>query len=125
MNDWEIKLTRQDGSYIPGETIEGVFRWKCDPVPRNLAIRLFWYTTGRGTQDTWLDQEEVITLPDGEGERRFSFVAPEGPSSFSGKLVSIVWAIEGLDPAKDEAVRRVIFISPVGKEILGIPGLGD
>jgi hypothetical protein len=58
----------------------------------------------------------VFELPQVADSRPFSFRAPVFPSSFSGKLISLIWALElVLDPGGAEAIELVI--APDGKEL--------
>jgi hypothetical protein len=43
---------------------------------------------------------------------------PEGPYSFSGKLISLIWALELACSPGSETVRREITVSPTGHEIV-------
>jgi hypothetical protein len=52
-----------------------------------------------------------------EETRSFRFRLPEAPYSFSGKLISLVWALElVLEPSK-EVTRREIIVAPGGQEV--------
>ena len=57
-------------------------------------MRLFWYTRGKGTEDVGLVDTVAFPNPQTTDQRTFRFALPEAPYSFSGKLISIIWAIE-------------------------------
>jgi hypothetical protein len=58
----------------------------------------------------------------GENEvRPFNIRLPEGPFSFSGKLISLVWAMEAVAEPGSRAERLEITVSPDRREIL-LPG---
>jgi len=50
--------------------------------------------------------------------REFRFRLPEGPYSFSGKLISLLWAIEVVASPGDMAGRAGIVVSPSGREVV-------
>ncbi|NNE92422.1 MAG: hypothetical protein HKN23_12305, partial [Verrucomicrobiales bacterium] len=80
-------------------------------------LRLFFYTRGKGTRDVELVDLMVMHEPGISGRRAFAFNLPEGaPPSFSGRLVSVIWALEfHFDGEVTE--RFEFFVSPTGQEI--------
>jgi hypothetical protein len=91
----ELRIqTRNDRvHFAPGETIEGIVSWNLDHV-KSATLRLFWRTEGKGTQDVGLSAEMPFDEPRPSDERTFRFNVPEGPWSYDGKLVAIVWSLE-------------------------------
>ena len=91
----ELRIRTRDSRlhYTPGETIEGVVSWNLDVV-KAATLRLFWRTEGKGTQDIGLSAEMLFDQPRPSDERTFRFNIPQGPWSYDGKLVAIVWALE-------------------------------
>jgi hypothetical protein len=55
--------------------------------------------------------------PNAVGWKDFSFTLPEGPYSFSGQLISLVWALELTCSPGSETFRQEITVSPTGREI--------
>jgi len=53
-----------------------------------------------------------------EEARPFRFLAPAEPYSFSGKLISLLWALEVVALPGHESARLDLTISPTGKEVL-------
>jgi hypothetical protein len=53
--------------------------------------------------------------------RSFSLQLPEGPYSFSGKLISLAWALELVAEPGSRASRIEITVSPTRREILITP----
>jgi hypothetical protein len=117
-----IRIELRDGvkAFRPGEEVAGTVRWRFDQPPRSLELRLFWYTQGKGDQDVGVVEILPLTEPGLEGNREdhrsFRFRLPVGPFSFSGKLISLLWAIEAV--ATGTAERCEIIVSPTGREIL-------
>ena len=114
-----VVITLDDArtSFLPGQIISGQVGWSVPDVPRSVEVQLVWKTRGRGDTDT--GHAPKIQLPTGrtQGQEPFQFEAPEGPYSFSGKLVSLVWSVEAtIDPGSHTAVREIV-ISPTGAEI--------
>lgn len=107
--------------YRPGETLAGTACWSLDKPPAAVEVRLFWYTEGKGTQDILVVDRTRFEVPLAEERRGFSMELPEAPFSFSGKLISLRWALEVVAEPSEEAQRLEIILSPTGKEIL----LGD
>ena len=103
--------------FVPGDTISGVASWKLPAPARSVEVRLFWYTRGKGTVDVQVVDRVRFESPSGHDRRPFKFQAPSGPWSFSGTLVSLVWAIEVVAEPKDRTQRTDIVIAPGGVEI--------
>lgn len=114
-----IQVETRDGatSFRPGDDVEGTVRWRFDAPPRSLDVRLFWYTEGKGDQDVGIVEALPLAAPAAEEHRAFRFRLPAGPFSFSGKLISLLWAIEAVAEPGDEVGRVDLVVSPTGEEI--------
>ncbi len=117
MNALKIALRENRTRFRPGETIAGVAAWMLEKEPQTVELRLFWFTRGKGTQNV----NVVLTIrfdhPKAEESRPFQLALPEYPYSFSGKLISLIWALELVVNA-GEAERVELTLSPTGQEIL-------
>jgi hypothetical protein len=106
-----IELDRAELS--PGERVAGTVRAKSAPALRGaLEVRLLWYTEGKGTQDVSTVASQPLS-PSG----RFEFQLPAAPHSFSGKLVSLIWAIEVEDSDSRHAHRATFVMAPERRAI--------
>ena len=119
-----IQIETTDGvtSFRPGDVVEGKAFWRLDPPPESVELRLFWYTEGKGDQDVGIVETIPYAGPAAEDRRSFQLRLPEGPYSFSGKLISLVWAIEVVAQPGDRVGRCEITVSPTGSEIRLHPG---
>ena len=112
MIELTLDVTEKPLELVPGQTLSGRIGWRLDEVPKRAALRLFWYTEGRGTQDVEIIEEMNIVSSGLTHEERFSFTLPERPYSFSGRLITLKWALE-LVLNKGEHVKRVdLMVSP-------------
>lgn len=102
----------------PGDVISGTAGWNLDAAPAAVEVRLFWYTEGRGTQDVQIVECARFEGPLANERRDFRFQLPAEPYTFSGKLISLRWALEVVALPSEEAQRLEITVSPTGKEIL-------
>jgi hypothetical protein len=118
MERLRIVLNEDRTAFTPGQAAQGAVTWNLDANPRYLELSLLWYTAGKGTRDAGLVQTLRFDEPGVCGSKDFSFPLPEGPYSFSGKLISLVWAMELTVSPGAETVRREITLSPTGREIL-------
>lgn len=114
-----IQVETRDGvtSFRPGDDVSGRAWWQLDRPPEEIVARLFWYTQGKGTQDIVIVQEEAFPAPGARDRREFSFCLPEGPYSFSGNLISLIWAVEVVAMPGEEAARVELTVSPTGDEL--------
>ena len=126
MHKLSIELNDGKGAFAPGERLEGRIEWSGDADPKALELSLLWYTSGKGTRDVGIVHTYKIDSPGSSGSDRFSFTLPRGPYSFSGKLISLVWALElTCTPGKDTVAKEIV-VSPTGREILltSVPAQG-
>jgi hypothetical protein len=113
-------------AFRPGDRIEGTVSWYLEADPKSVELRLFWYTQGKGTQDVEIVQGVPFDNPGAVDSRAFSVELPLAPYSFSGKLISLLWALELVAEPGGETARLEITVSPTGVEILLRPDLaGD
>lgn len=103
-------------AFVPGDTLRGIARWSLDDALPSLEVRLIWFTKGKGTQDVKVVDRVTLDAPPRAGQRDFSFVLPDAPYSFSGKLISLIWAIEFVGK-KAPAARQEFVLSPYGAEV--------
>lgn len=114
-----IQVETNDGttSFRPGETVEGTVRWQFPEPPEAIELRLFWSTTGKGDQDLEVVQTVPFGNPGAQDRRTFRVRLPEGPYSFSGKLITLAWALEAVALPGEKAGSLAITVSPTGEEI--------
>ncbi len=103
--------------FTPGERIRGRVRWDPDPAARSAHLRLLWFTQGKGDRDVGIAGDLPLDQPAAGGERVFEFIAPTSPPSFSGRLVSVLWALELTLQPSGLVHRTNLTISPTGHEL--------
>ena len=116
-----VEIQNGANAFLPGETVEGTVSWRLDRPAQTIELRLLWYTQGKGDQDVGV----VSTVPFGnpviQDRRPFRVSLPGGPFSFSGKLISLAWALELVVEPGSRASRTEITVSPTRTEILLTP----
>jgi len=117
MNKLAITTDSPKISYLPGTHISGKITWDLSESTEFLTLQMFWYTAGKGTRDFAVVDELKIDSPFVSGEENFSFRIPSQPLSFSGTLISLLWALE-LKTAKETDAEQFHFtVSHTGPEI--------
>ncbi|MCW1922375.1 hypothetical protein OKA05_07405 [Luteolibacter arcticus] len=109
-----ITIERRD--LRPHETVTGRVAWALEKEPRELELRLCWFTRGRGTEEA----RTIEVLPLGDtlrGERAFSFRLPAEPWSVNGTLVQIVWALEVVAKKTGSLGVEEFVVAPQRSEI--------
>ena len=115
-----LHITTKDNrtAFRPCEQVEGTVDWSfTESVPEALELRAFWFTCGKGTQDVGVYKSVRLDAPPAEGKRRFRLRLPYAPYSFSGRLISLTWALELVTEPQGEGERLEIILSPSGAEI--------
>jgi hypothetical protein len=118
MDQLDITLRQDKTDFAPHEVVEGAIRWSLPDRPHRIDVSLLWYTSGRGTQDVGVVETLAIDDPNSVGSKDFAFTLPEGPYSFSGKLITLTWAIEATWTPGNNSVRQQIVVSPTRREIV-------
>jgi hypothetical protein len=117
MNELRIEIKDQCTAFAPGEEISGTVYWSFDSAPRGVELRLFWFTRGKGTEDAGVAQTTRFEQPLPSETRSFRFLLPEAPYSFSGTLISLVWALELIASPSKETTRCEFVMAPDRREV--------
>jgi hypothetical protein len=119
MAELSISLHGDEWHFAPGDEVRGECSWHFEKVAEAVEVRLFWHTEGKGTTDVGI-AEAVRFEPAGfRGQREFAFRLPEGPYSFSGKLISLAWGVEAVaEGTRAEPYAVEIVLSPTRREII-------
>lgn len=118
MSKLQIGLRENRTAFAPGDTIAGAVIWELDAAPGMAELRLLWFTRGKGTEDIGVVETVAFDDPQAGDTRPFSIRAPESPYSFSGKLISILWALELVVEPGDHCERTDITIGPSAREVV-------
>lgn len=109
---------RNQSSFIPNSQLECDVRWDFVEAVQSLELRFVWNTAGKGTRDVEIAKSVVLDCPALSGREAVSVSVPEQPYSFSGTLVSIIWALELVALPSAESTRVEITIGPEGREVV-------
>jgi hypothetical protein len=114
----QIDIEGGKRSFLPGDTLAGRTSWSVDGDPRSAELRLFWYTSGKGTQNVGVVQTLPFGAPQRSDRRDFRIMLPQEPYSCSGTLVSIIWALELIVEPDTETERVEFTMAPGGTEVM-------
>lgn len=120
MNQLQITVDHDRTVFMPGAIVTGKAIWELEQSPEKMEIKLLWYTRGKGTQDLGVVDLHTFPNPIAKQQHDFQLRLPDSPYSFSGKLISIVWAIELIAYPLQDAALFEITMSPSGKEIVAV-----
>lgn len=118
MNDLTITPTEKRAIYAPGETVAGSIHWSLEKTPYSVELRLIWFTRGKGSQDVGIIDRLRFDRPEREDTHRFQFTLPALPLSFSGQLISLIWALELVAEPHETSTRVEFMLANDGREIL-------
>lgn len=108
--------------FAPGDELSGAARWHLPEDPGSVEVRLCWRTEGRGDGDHDVVAREHFEAPGRQDWRPFTFRLPDGPYSFSGSLISLIWGLELVAEPFGTVGRSEFVVSPTGAE-LRLPAL--
>jgi hypothetical protein len=117
MASMQIDLRDDRTAFEPGEELTGTVSWKLDAPPRTVELRLFWFTRGKGTEDAGVVETVRLEHPGIEDTRPFRFRLPDAPYSVSGKLLSLLWALELVAEPSKTVTRRELVMAPDAREV--------
>ncbi|HEY7368600.1 MAG TPA: hypothetical protein VIA29_01850 [Thermoanaerobaculia bacterium] len=118
MSEIRVALAGGAEGFRPGEEVSGTVSWNLEIPPSRLEVRLFWHTEGKGDSDVQIACMETFPDPGREGSRSFRMRIPDAPWSFSGKLISLKWAVEAVAEPAGVAGSAPMVVSPTGREIV-------
>jgi hypothetical protein len=113
-----IELVGGRTTFKPGEPLSGHVTWQIEGQPASAELRLFWYTSGKGTQDVGVVTTMTFAAPRSDDRRDFTLPLPREPYSFSGTLISLVWAIELIVEPGAHVAREEFVLSSTGREVV-------
>lgn len=117
MERMQVETRGGTTAFVPGEVVEGTASWQLEKPAQSVELRLFWYTQGKGDQDVGVVATVPFPEPALQDRRGFRISLPLGPYSFSGKLISLLWALEVVAEPGSRAGRLEIIVSPSRREI--------
>jgi hypothetical protein len=113
----DLSLDQTNSWFKPGDTVVGTAEWHLGEEADAIEVRLFWYTQGKGTQDVGVAAAHRFETPHRHGSGSFRLQVPRGPYSFSGRLISLSWAIELVVLPGTETERRDLIVGPHPVEV--------
>ncbi len=116
MNDLSLDLAGRS-AFDPGQTVPVSAKWNLKTPLDAVELRVVWNTAGRGDVDLQIAEAVRIESPNPNDSRQMTLALPRQPYSFSGKLVSLVWALELVAIPSLASTRTQITIGPGGKAV--------
>lgn len=117
MPRFTLELNQDQAAFRPGEMIEGVVGWELDDSPKWVEVRLFWHTQGKGTVDVVIAESQRFENPSPVDAQVFSFTAPDGPFSYQGTLIEVMWSIEVVAHRVKETAVIDLTLSATGESV--------
>lgn len=118
MSQFTIKPVDGRTTFEPSETIAVEAQWELDAEPEALEVRLVWNTSGKGDTDIGVEKRISLDSPGLAESRSLELKLPAAPYSFSGKYVSLIWALELVAHPANTSCRTEITIAPGQSEVL-------
>lgn len=112
-----IELADDRSWFLPGGQLTGRAVWRLDEAPEAVELRLFWHTSGKGTDDVEIVEVRRFEGQGPHGEGAFDVTLPLGPYSFSGSLITLAWALELVALPGGETERLDLVVAPTPVEV--------
>ena len=78
-------------------------------------MRLYWKTSGKGTEDVVVADSTRFDAPAAVDAQVFQVTVPRGPYSYRGTLLEIGWGVELVAHKVKDAARVELVVSPGGE----------
>jgi hypothetical protein len=114
----QLGLRENRTAYAPRDELVGAALWELEAAPTSAEVHLVWSTKGKGTEDAALAATVTFDAPLAGDTRPFSLRLPASPYSFSGRLISLVWAVELVLQPANLSQRVEIVVAPGGAEVI-------
>ena len=118
MNEFNIDFPHNLTTFDPGAEISLNLSWHLESSPEVIEVRLVWNTSGKGDRDLKVVKTVRFDRPSPNGQQHVVLELPWGPYSFSGKLISLTWAVEVIALPSESSYRQEIIVAPRGQEVL-------
>jgi len=118
VNDLDLRLESERAVFEPGDLLQGSASWALGFAPRELEVRLYWKTSGKGTTDVAIVDVVQLSAAAAQGRQPFRFRLPLQPYSFSGRLVSLTWGIELVVEPGRESHHLELVMAPGGRPVI-------
>lgn len=118
MNKLELDFPQDNTEFDPGAEFSVQVGWNLDKPPKSIEVRLVWNTEGKGDRDLKVIKAVQLQSPPQQGNQLVDLRLPWGPYSFSGKLISLTWAVEVVVLPGYDSLRRPIIVAPHGQEVI-------
>ncbi len=118
MSQLQLALDGDQIAFEPGAELRVTATWDLERPASQIELRLFWYTQGKGDTDVYVVQKLPFLHPEPRDSKRLAIRLPDGPYSFSGKLISLIWGLELVAQGSKEAARLEFLMAPGGEEIV-------
>lgn len=89
-----LKVTRKTLRCAPSSALTVEVRWAQPAPPGRITARFTWRTEGKGDSDTGEGTSASVAAPTASGHAELRIVAPDGPLTFHGRLLSVLWTLE-------------------------------
>jgi hypothetical protein len=108
-----LALEQGIAAFEPGARVRGVASWSAVVKPSGMELRLVRETRGPGGRDFKIAETVPLPEPLAAVDRRpFAIDLPNGPFSFQGGLISLVWTLQLVALPGQETTSASIVVAP-------------
>ena len=108
-----LALEQGIAAFEPGARVRGVASWSAVVKPSGMELSLVRETRGPGGRDFKIAETVPLPEPLAAVDRRpFAIDLPNGPFSFQGGLISLVWTLQLVALPGQETTSASIVVAP-------------
>lgn len=119
-----LQIVDGQSHFNPGDDVQVQLGWSAESRPDSIVLSLTWHTEGKGDRDSSVVESITIDVPAQRDSLSLAIGLPDGPYSFSGQLISLIWAVEAVAQPSRESARQQIVVGP-GKQEVALAKVDD
>lgn len=113
MSMMKVVLDSKSAAFRPGDEVAGQMSWDLPGPPERVEVCLVWVARARdGSSERGVGVRVPVERAGSRDQRTFSLLAPEGPSSYHGRLFDLQWQVEVVAQPGGYLAEVAIVIGP-------------
>jgi hypothetical protein len=113
----EVQTVDEEIAFNPGDEVRVRVTWDMPNTPERIDLSLGWHTMGKGDRDESVSEKIELDDVGQEQSIELRITLPDGPYSFSGQLISLIWSLQAVARPSGETATHEIVVAPGKMEV--------